>query len=965
MTNPDVQRRIATKLLIISELVLLVTVLVLIMPVWRAMHRQVVENLQNELKAIASTAALEIDGDLHDQIRVAQDADTEAFRTMRDHLRAVQKANHVQYDHIYTFFRDPDEGIVRFGVMLHDTPFVGDPYELRPEMLPVFDDGAMAATELYEDEHGKWISAYAPIRNSAGHVVGLLEVDKDSTAYLQEFHGYRRLTISVAVLALGISSLLGWFVLQRLVIRPLAAVHSGMRALSNQDFTHEVRLRTGDEFEALAHTFNGLSKQLNLASTIQSGFFPTTMPAFPGYRIAGDSIPCDATGGDYFDAFPLEDGRLAVLIADVSGHGIGPSLLMATCRSALRALSMTGLAPDDLVDRLNCHLLEDLTSGRFITMLYGIIDADGRFVFTNAGHGPALVLQGDVVTHLVTHRPPLGIDVPLDDEEVATTIDLQIGDRLLLTSDGLSEAMNANGDAFGVEPIEAALADRSLDATGVVQRLRQELHQHCGGPSRTDDVTILCVERTGVTAGAAGCTHHANDGLTQWVQSADPTGRPIDRVVARRIEGVRIHAQLLEHHEVQQAGGRHPFVRPACLRRHGTLQPLCHESGETGRPAVPAVPSVADDFTIERCVGANRACRTLVLVRERAVFEVRIRPEDDVVVHRPLPHDVERHRRREVEQLMVEEWREDRDIGKQAVRGQSDLASRSIEGRELAKRIRAFRIPAQFLFDDRTRAFPIVRSFVRVTQHIRHETDVTSEEFLGHDARLAGFERLHPTLAEDARWIVHITGNPVVRVPRVGTEMISQPEDPAVLVGAEMLTQILPVLTLEIRRRANDAMRNPHGRAQVRRGLDLDALLRRVILAGDGKLRRTTLPTEFKQNVTRVASAGDRHRHLFRISLATRNGVREQLSDSLHGLLVRGILWQTDRCAIVYVERAVPGDSAIRWSHAHGSKRRQVTQIETQVQKTPSAATSMSLGAPCRMTSTRDGETMTVSSNAA
>jgi serine phosphatase RsbU (regulator of sigma subunit) len=87
-----------------------------------------------------------------------------------------------------------------------------------------------------------------------------------------------------------------------------------------------VKLATNDELKDLGETLNGISKQLDVARLVQQRFFPRTLPAHPSYRLAAKSVPCDATGGDYYDAFTLEDGRIVVLVADVSGHGLGPSL---------------------------------------------------------------------------------------------------------------------------------------------------------------------------------------------------------------------------------------------------------------------------------------------------------------------------------------------------------------------------------------------------------------------------------------------------------------------------------------------------------------------------------------------------------------------------------------------------------------------------------------------------------------
>jgi serine phosphatase RsbU (regulator of sigma subunit) len=483
--------RLSLKLLLIFELVLLVGVVALVVPVWSAMRDQVIEDMQNELKAIAATAALAIDGDLHEQIRDSADADSEAFRQLRELLARFQEANHVAFDHIYTFYREGDR--VRFAVMLHPEPFTGDPYTLQPLMKPVFEPGTVEATELYEDQHGHWISAYAPIRDSSGAVVGLLEVDKDSRMYMAKFREVTRLTLAVGLVALVISSIVGWIVLQWIVIRPMNAVHGGMMALSRQDFRQRVLLQTGDEFEELGRTFNDMAEQLNVASRVQSGLFPATLPEHPGYRIAACSAPCEATGGDYYDAFTLEDGRIVILVADVSGHGLGPSLLMASCRSALRVLSGEGLSPREILEKLDARMSQDLPEGRFITMILGLLDSDGVLTFSNAGHGPAMVVANGEVRQLGPHMPPIGLGFL--GESGQSAVHLAADDRVFFASDGVSEATSPDDDEFGVERICRIVGDRSITSHGVLERLNQALAEHSRGAPRTDDVTMLCVDR--------------------------------------------------------------------------------------------------------------------------------------------------------------------------------------------------------------------------------------------------------------------------------------------------------------------------------------------------------------------------------------------------------------------------------------------------------------------------------------
>ncbi len=303
-------------------------------------------------------------------------------------------------------------------------------------------------------------------------------------------------------MGIAISSLLGYLVLSRLVIRPVGEIHRGLQALGRHDFSHRVKLNTKDEFQTLGDALNILSDQLNVARSIQAGFFPAELPACVGYRMAGASEPCDATGGDYYDAFKLDDQRTAVVMADVTGHGLGPSLIMATCRSALQALARTGLEPGDLLQRLEDQLAPDLTEGRFITMIMGVLHEDGRFTYANAGHAPAMIrTANDGVKHLGSHRPPLGVIIPLDDQDLQTTVQLDPGDRVLLTSDGVNEAQNTFNKQFGFGPLERLIDDLALKCDQVVATLRRDVGTHRHPRRADDDLTILCIDRVCVAAG--------------------------------------------------------------------------------------------------------------------------------------------------------------------------------------------------------------------------------------------------------------------------------------------------------------------------------------------------------------------------------------------------------------------------------------------------------------------------------
>jgi len=493
--------RLSTKLLLISELVILLLVAGMIIPIRSQMRRQAVSDMQHELRSVAATAALQLDGDLHQQVADEQDPDSAAFRTLRDQLRDIAAANDFGPDNIYTFYPDPKSGVLRFGVMLQDDTFIGDPYEVREHQAMAVASGLAYASSLFRDDYGDWIAAVAPIRTNDGEIVALLEVAHTAGEFFARVDRAILITTVAAVAGVVLASIGGYLVLRFLVIKPVRAIHAGMIALAEHDFTHKTVVKTGDEFEQLADSLNHVSAQLNVARQIQAGFVPQDPPEAEGYRFAYRSDPCDATGGDYIDAFTLPNGNTAILVADVTGHGIGPSLIMASCRSALRALAQADLPPGPLLEKLEDQLLDDLTNGRFITMIYGVLEPDGRLTYANAGHAPALVVNDGSITRLESHRPPLGIvlepspgDVcALDDMQ--TTLQLQPGDRVVFTSDGVNETQDQRDEQFGLERIERTARRRDLDADAFVNQLHDQITLHRAGQPPVDDITMLCVDR--------------------------------------------------------------------------------------------------------------------------------------------------------------------------------------------------------------------------------------------------------------------------------------------------------------------------------------------------------------------------------------------------------------------------------------------------------------------------------------
>jgi sigma-B regulation protein RsbU (phosphoserine phosphatase) len=219
------------------------------------------------------------------------------------------------------------------------------------------------------------------------------------------------------------------------------------------------------------------------------------MPHLDGYDIAGANISSREVGGDYYDVLRLSDTHYGIAIADVAGKGAGAALLMASLQASLRALAHVDFPIKDLVFRINNLIFENTALDKFITFFYGLLDTDRRtFTYCNAGHNPPLWISGNGGTReLEKGGLILGMmaHVPYETDCVS----LESGDRIVLYTDGVSEAVNSGGEEFGLERIERT-AVRCADASArdSVAALIDSVKEFRGDEIQNDDMTLVVVK---------------------------------------------------------------------------------------------------------------------------------------------------------------------------------------------------------------------------------------------------------------------------------------------------------------------------------------------------------------------------------------------------------------------------------------------------------------------------------------
>jgi serine phosphatase RsbU (regulator of sigma subunit) len=240
-----------------------------------------------------------------------------------------------------------------------------------------------------------------------------------------------------------------------------------------------------------------LQREMELARTIQQGLLPRDIRPPAGFDLAAEGRPCEDTSGDYYDAIPLADGRMALVVGDVSGHGLGPALFMASTRAQVHALLSLDPDPLAVMRALNRFLERDLRPGSFITLWMGVLDPAARTLsYVSAGHNPPLLVRGAEIRPLPRTGVPLGILGGAEYTQ-AGPIAVERGDTLVLYTDGVYEAQGPDGQMWEEERFHASVtkhARGAREAAPVLRGVLDDLDSFVKGRPFADDITCLVLK---------------------------------------------------------------------------------------------------------------------------------------------------------------------------------------------------------------------------------------------------------------------------------------------------------------------------------------------------------------------------------------------------------------------------------------------------------------------------------------
>ncbi len=296
------------------------------------------------------------------------------------------------------------------------------------------------------------------------------------------------------------------------------ALYRGTKRIAEGDLKTRIEIPNEDELGDLASSFNAMTKavkkgreeailrvhmesELQTARKIQEKLLPHEMPQFPGFEIAGTSLPSKQVGGDYFDFLDLENGQLGIAIADVSGKGIPAALLMANLQASLHAQVLEKRNVAEVAVRINNLLVKSTDSNMFVTFFYGILDRNlSTFTSINAGHNPPILLRaGGPIQRLEKGGLILGFLQDQKFEQETTTI--QPGDILVLYTDGITEAIDPDPETpeeklFGEERlIQLIQWSAGLSAREIQGAILQAVTAHTHNTPQNDDITLVVIKR--------------------------------------------------------------------------------------------------------------------------------------------------------------------------------------------------------------------------------------------------------------------------------------------------------------------------------------------------------------------------------------------------------------------------------------------------------------------------------------
>ncbi|WP_372366655.1 PP2C family protein-serine/threonine phosphatase [Candidatus Uabimicrobium sp. HlEnr_7] len=318
-----------------------------------------------------------------------------------------------------------------------------------------------------------------------------------------------------SVLAIVVGIAISFFLTSR-ITNPIRKLMKDIEIVARGKLEHRTHATSKDEIGVLAHTFNVMTQnlrmahntelenqarehELQIANEIQSNLLPKTIPDIPGYDIGAFYHPSKEVGGDYYDFIDIDEKHLAITIADVSGKGVPGSMVMTMTRSLIRMQAKRSLSPSDVLTEVNRVIAQDIKRGMFVTAMYCILNKEtGELKLSSAGHNPAILIKSNGAYELLNTK---GLALGLDKGKIfarqtqTITTRLNRGDRLVLFTDGIPEAMSPRNEEFGDDKFYQLVSKScNLESKKFVSNIVNSIAKWRRNAPQSDDITIVTLK---------------------------------------------------------------------------------------------------------------------------------------------------------------------------------------------------------------------------------------------------------------------------------------------------------------------------------------------------------------------------------------------------------------------------------------------------------------------------------------
>lgn len=378
------------------------------------------------------------------------------------------------------------------------------------------------------EEFGWLCSAGAAVLNQDGKVVAHVFVDISMNSVMHDRHDYLiRLCLILLAVTLVLILLFIW-VVNRAVVRPVNRLASAAAsyvsdkkcAANGQSSIEQLNIHTGDEVESLCGAIKQMERDINgyienltavtaekerigaeldVATQIQASMLPCIFPAFPErpeLDIYATMTPAKEVGGDFYDFFLVDDDRLAMVMADVSGKGVPAALFMVIAKTLLKNVAQTGLSPKAVLEKVNNQLCVGNEAEMFVTVWLGILEiSTGKLICANAGHEYPVLKRADGNYELVKDKHGFVLAGMEGSRYKEYELQIAPGDRLFLYTDGVAEATDAYNELYGTDRMLDALnRNKNVNCETLLHRMKEEIDTFVGEAPQFDDITMMSLE---------------------------------------------------------------------------------------------------------------------------------------------------------------------------------------------------------------------------------------------------------------------------------------------------------------------------------------------------------------------------------------------------------------------------------------------------------------------------------------